>query len=72
MFEVQQAHRLRALNLELIAAINDNKNLLEQKDYLIKEVNHRVENSLLLVSGFLGMRSSAIGNELLTTQLDEA
>jgi chemotaxis family two-component system sensor kinase Cph1 len=72
MFEVQQTHRLRALNLELIATIDDNKNLLEQKDYLIKEVNHRVQNSLQLVSGFLGMQSRAIGNELLTTQLDEA
>jgi chemotaxis family two-component system sensor kinase Cph1 len=72
MFEVQQAHRLRALNRELIATVADNESLLEQKDYLVKEVNHRVQNSLQLVSSFLRLQSRAIGNDVVTEQLDEA
>ncbi|MGI4878602.1 MAG: histidine kinase dimerization/phosphoacceptor domain -containing protein [Janthinobacterium lividum] len=72
MFEVQQAHRLRALNHELIATIADKESLLEQKDYLVKEVNHRVQNSLQLVSSFLRIQSNAIGNDVVTVQLDEA
>jgi chemotaxis family two-component system sensor kinase Cph1 len=72
MFEVQQGHRLRALNHELIATIADKESLLEQKDYLVKEVNHRVQNSLQLVSSFLRIQSNAIGNDLVTVQLDEA
>lgn len=72
MFEVQQAHRLRALNHELIATIADKESLLEQKDYLVKEVNHRVQNSLQLVSSFLRLQSRAIGNAAVSEQLEEA
>lgn len=72
MFEVQQSHRLRALNRELIATVADNESLLEQKDFLVKEVNHRVQNSLQLVSSFLRLQSRAIGNDVVTEQLDEA
>ncbi|MDB5714221.1 MAG: phytochrome [Sphingomonadales bacterium] len=72
MFDVQQRHRLSALNLELIATIADKENLLVQKDFLIKEVNHRVQNSLQLVSAFLGMQSRESSNDMLKLQLSEA
>ena len=72
MFEVQQSHRLRALNRELIATVADNESLLEQKDFLVKEVNHRVQNSLQLVSSFLRLQARAIGNDVVTEQLNEA
>jgi chemotaxis family two-component system sensor kinase Cph1 len=72
MLEVRQVHRLRALNLELGKTVNDKDNLLLQKDFLIKEVNHRVQNSLSLVSAFLGLQSRESDNDLLKLQLAEA
>ena len=72
MFDIRQAHRLRALNVDLAATIADNESLLVQKDYLIKEVNHRIQNSLQLVSAFLGLQARAVGDDALTAHLDEA
>lgn len=72
LFEVRQSRRLRALNLELSATIADNENLLLQKDFLVKEVHHRVQNSLALVSSFLGIQARAVGSEALSAELAEA
>lgn len=72
MLEVRQVHRLRTLNIELVATVADKDNLLVQKDFLIKEVNHRVQNSLSLVSAFLGLQSRETGDDMLTRQLSEA
>ena len=72
ILQVWQHRRLRALNQELIATIADNNNLLVEKDFLIKEVHHRVQNSLSLVSAFLGIQAQAVGNEALTAELGEA
>lgn len=46
--------------------------LLLQKDYLIKEVHHRVQNSLQLVSSFLSLQGRAIGDATLSKHLAEA
>ncbi len=72
LFEVRQSRRLRALNLELSATIADNESLLMQKDFLVKEVHHRVQNSLALVSSFLGIQARAVGSETLSAELAEA
>ncbi len=72
ILQVWQHRRLRALNQELIATIADNQTLLVEKDFLIKEVHHRVQNSLALVSAFLGIQAQAVGNEALTVELGEA
>ena len=48
------------------------ESLLVQKDYLIKEVNHRVQNSLQLVSAFLALQARAEGNAGLSEALSEA
>ena len=72
LFEVRQSRRLRALNLELSATIADNESLLLQKDFLVKEVHHRVQNSLALVSSFLGIQARAVGSEALSAELAEA
>ena len=63
---------MRELNRELAATVADKDSLLVQKDYLIKEVNHRIQNSLQLVSAFLSMQARAGGDEALTRSLDEA
>ena len=72
LFEARQNRRVRELNRELSAAVADKESLLKQKDYLIGEVNHRVQNSLQLVSAFLGMQARAAGDPVLSGHLNEA
>ena len=70
--ESRQNRKLQELNRELSATLADRERLLQQKDYLVKEVNHRVQNSLQLVSAFLSMQSRSIKDPVLTGHLDEA
>jgi chemotaxis family two-component system sensor kinase Cph1 len=72
VFEARQTRRLHDLNRELAATLADKDSLLRQKDYLVKEVNHRVQNSLQLVSSFLNMQARSVNDVVLTVQLDEA
>jgi chemotaxis family two-component system sensor kinase Cph1 len=72
VFEARQNRRLREVNRELAATLADKESLLRQKDYLVKEVNHRVQNSLQLVSAFLSMQARAIDDEAVVTHLNEA
>jgi chemotaxis family two-component system sensor kinase Cph1 len=61
---VRQNRRIRDLNLRLTETLADKDLLLQQKEFLIGEVNHRVQNSLQLVSSFLALqaRESADAN----------
>ncbi|MFZ3483922.1 histidine kinase dimerization/phosphoacceptor domain -containing protein [Sphingomonas sp. 3-13AW] len=70
--DVRQRLRLRELNGQLSIANRDQESLLRQKDVLMHEVNHRVQNSLQLVSAFLGMQARAVGDPALTSHLTEA
>ncbi|WP_019903696.1 histidine kinase dimerization/phosphoacceptor domain -containing protein [Methylobacterium sp. 77] len=72
LYEARQTRRIRELNRELAATVADKESLLVQKDYLIKEVNHRVQNSLQLVSAFLALQARAEGNAGLSDALSEA
>ncbi|MGN6270317.1 MAG: histidine kinase dimerization/phosphoacceptor domain -containing protein [Sphingomonas sp.] len=72
MFEARQNRRLRELNRDLAATIADKESLLAQKDYLMGEVNHRVQNSLQLVSAFLAMQARAANEPAVSDHLDEA
>jgi two-component sensor histidine kinase len=45
---------------------------LERHQILLKEVNHRVKNSLQVVSGMLHLQASAAGDPVLSDRLNEA
>ncbi|WP_420477756.1 histidine kinase dimerization/phosphoacceptor domain -containing protein [Brevundimonas sp. FT23028] len=49
--------QLRSLNRSLQASLSERDLRLEQQEFLIREVNHRVQNSLTLVSSFLGLQA---------------
>ena len=72
ILDVQQSRRLRDLNQQLTQILREKDRLLEQKDFLIGEVNHRVQNSLQLVSSFLGLQSRISTSPELQTALGEA
>jgi chemotaxis family two-component system sensor kinase Cph1 len=72
LLEVRQNRRVRELNTQLTKILQDKDLLLQQKEFLIGEVNHRVQNSLQLVSSFLGLQARASDNTELNTALEEA
>ncbi len=72
LVEVLQNRRVKELNRQLTEILHDKDQLLEQKDFLIGEVNHRVQNSLQLVSSFLSQQGRASQSPEVHTALDEA
>lgn len=71
MLEARNNRRMRQLNKELTTSLRENETLVEQKDFLLKEVNHRVQNSLSLVAAFLRMQSRNASPEV-REQLEQA
>lgn len=69
---VRANRRLRDLNKRLTETLGEKDLLLQQKEFLIGEVNHRVQNSLNLVSSFLGLQSRASEDPALHAALEEA
>ena len=63
---------LRELNKALTGTLQEREDLLQQKDFLIGEVNHRVQNSLQLVSSFLAMQGRTSGAAETKSALAEA
>jgi light-regulated signal transduction histidine kinase (bacteriophytochrome) len=72
LVEQRGQRRLRELNARLSEAVSEKDGLLQQKEMLLKEVNHRIQNSLQLVSSFLSLQAKASGDPVLTAAFDEA
>jgi two-component system, chemotaxis family, sensor kinase Cph1 len=72
MLDYRNNQRLRELDRELTTSLRENQSLVTQKDYLLKEVNHRVQNSLQLVSAFLRLQARGATNDDVKQSLDEA
>ncbi len=57
---------------ELAAQVAQRDEQLAQKDYLLKEVNHRIQNNLQLVASFLSLQRRETQDEGARAHLDEA
>jgi two-component sensor histidine kinase len=69
---VWQTRRIRDLNRQLLATLDEKELLIRQKEFLIGEVNHRVQNSLQLVSSFLALQARSSDDAALQATIEEA
>ena len=60
------------MNAQLRAALSEKEALVRQKDLLMQEVNHRVQNSLQLVDAMLSLQAQEAGDDRLKAQFDLA
>jgi light-regulated signal transduction histidine kinase (bacteriophytochrome) len=72
LLELRRARRTADLNTHLHATLQDKDDLLRQKDFLLREVNHRVQNSLALAASFLTIQMKSIEDPAARGPLEEA
>ncbi|RYF12969.1 MAG: phytochrome, partial [Oxalobacteraceae bacterium] len=72
LYDARQNRRIRDLADDLAVASADKDRLIAQQETLLKEVNHRVQNSLQLVMAFLGFQARASDDPALNAHLSEA
>ena len=72
LLEIRQIRRLRELNRQLTETVAEKDLLLEQKTFLVGEVNHRVQNSLQIVSSFLSFQARESGDREFGKAVEEA
>jgi chemotaxis family two-component system sensor kinase Cph1 len=72
LIEVRQNRRLKQLNRQLTETVAEKDLLLDQKQFLVGEVNHRVQNSLQLVSSFLSFQARESGDAPFKDAVEEA
>jgi light-regulated signal transduction histidine kinase (bacteriophytochrome) len=70
--DLRQRRRLEELNRRLRETLSDKEELIVQKDLLMREVHHRVQNSLQLVNSMLGLQERELTDPLLTRHFTEA
>lgn len=72
LLELGRARRTAELNTHLHATLQDKDDLLRQKDFLLREVNHRVQNSLALAASFLTIQMKSVEDPAARGPLEEA
>jgi two-component sensor histidine kinase len=72
LYDIRQDRRIKELAANLTVAVADKDRLIEQKDTLLKEVNHRVQNSIQLIIAFLSLQARDAENSSVTSSLQEA
>jgi len=70
--DVLQTWQTRKINLQLTTLVQQKDLLLQQKEYLTGEINHRVQNSLQLVSSFLTLQARSSDDRAVQEALLEA
>ena len=60
LFELRAIRQMREVNLSLRESVADKELKLEHQDYLLREVNHRVQNSLSLIASFLALQAREV------------
>lgn len=72
LYEARQNRRTRDLADTLNVAVADKDRLIAQQSTLLKEVNHRVQNSLQLVMAFLSLQARSSDDPTVGEHLSEA
>jgi two-component system, chemotaxis family, sensor kinase Cph1 len=72
LYDARQNRRIRDLADDLNTAVADKDRLIAQQGVLLKEVNHRVQNSLQLVMAFLALQARSSSDPELGGHLAEA
>ncbi|MBL0405278.1 GAF domain-containing protein [Microvirga aerilata] len=72
VLDLRQQAALKELNVQLRRTLADREVLLSQKDLLMREVNHRVQNSLQLVNSMLHLQARQTSDAQVKAQFEEA
>ncbi|QBX36413.1 GAF domain-containing protein [Brevundimonas sp. S30B] len=72
LMDLTSVRSLRTLNRALQESVADRDSRLRQQDFLLREVNHRVQNSLQLISSFLALQARSHGEGPASDVLHEA
>jgi light-regulated signal transduction histidine kinase (bacteriophytochrome) len=72
VIELRRQQRLQQLNQRLREALAEKEVLIAQKDLLVREGHHRIQNSLQLVTSMLSLQEHEAGDPHLADRLAEA